>query len=53
MPEPCYLCGTTDPDSNVRFCGMCGKWLCDGCRRDYPARMRAIAQEAVDRIFHH
>lgn len=50
MPDQCYICGSAD--ETVRYCGACKEYLCERCRRNPIARARAVAQEAIDRIFH-
>ena len=41
----CYICGSTTND--VRFCGLCRRWLCATCRADPVARARAAAADHV------
>lgn len=33
----------------VRYCSMCAAWLCESCRTDYFARLRASMKRAFHR----
>jgi len=44
LRPPCYLCGST---IDVQWCPRCGVWLCQRCRRDWPARARGALSKLI------
>ena len=38
--RPCDICHRSDVPTS--FCSLCNAFLCEDCKRDYPARMRAF-----------
>jgi len=37
----CHFCNNTE----VQFCDICKKWLCDECRVKYPKRVKEFFKE--------
>jgi len=46
--NPCYFSIPQDRCGETKFCGLCGKWLCDRHRKNYPKRMMAMIKEKMD-----
>jgi len=45
IANPCYFSVPGDRCGDTKLCGICGKWLCDNHRKNYPLRMRAMIKE--------
>jgi hypothetical protein len=43
-------CAVCRKEGVVGWCEFCKKWICDRCRTDYPARIRATSREILDKI---
>ena len=39
----CYFCENIE----TLYCKICKKWMCDECRKNYPARMKAMFKEKL------
>jgi len=43
----CYFNNELAPCGDVKFCSLCGEWLCEGHRKNYPRRMMAFLKEKM------
>ncbi len=43
MKGKCYFCDSTD----TKFCDICGEYLCDNHRKNFPKRARAFFIEKI------
>ena len=46
MSGKCDVCGKT---KEVKYCKFCHAFICDGCRHNYPARMRAMIRRRLSK----
>jgi hypothetical protein len=47
----CYVCAVLDTDESikpVKYCAMCGVWMCTPCEKDLVRRGRALKHHVTD-----
>ncbi len=44
--KACAVCGRTEAETVLFWCGTCGVWLCPRCERNWPARVLAAIRKA-------
>jgi hypothetical protein len=52
--QVCYFYGKYADCQNINpmFCSLCGKFLCDTCRADYPRRIAGMGREMANTVSH-